>query len=167
MKKTREHSTDLLFTLALFGVLIVSALMVMVIGSHVYQATADRMDMNYTKRTSLSYISNKVKQHDTQNAVTLKDFQGVPALVLEEVEDNASYYTYIYYYDHALRELFVEDIDDFSLADGLAITELAKFDCALSSDGLLEINTTDVTGQTNQLILALRSTQSTKEVAHD
>lgn len=68
----KGHVVDFLFTLALFCVFAASALMVVVIGANVYRQTVRGMDSNYDSRTSLTYLTEKVRQNDAANAVTIR-----------------------------------------------------------------------------------------------
>lgn len=59
------HITDLLFSLGLLCLFTISSLTVLLIGAHVYKQTALDMKTNYTTRTALTYVAEKVRQHDS------------------------------------------------------------------------------------------------------
>ena len=101
----KGHVVDFLFTLALFCVFAASALMVVVIGANVYRQTVRGMDSNYDSRTSLTYLTEKVRQNDAANAVTIRSVGDSPALVLSQQAGERIYETWIYVYDGYLREL--------------------------------------------------------------
>lgn len=63
-QKQSGHVVDFLFTLSLFGVFTICALIVAAIGVQVYQNTVSNMENNYTVRTSLTYVAEKIRQHD-------------------------------------------------------------------------------------------------------
>lgn len=86
----KGHVVDFLFTLALFCVFAASALMVVVIGANVYRQTVRGMDSNYDSRTSLTYLTEKVRQNDAANAVTIRSVGDSPALVLSQQAGSGS-----------------------------------------------------------------------------
>ena len=71
-RQRQNHFIDVLFTLGLLCVFAASALAVVLIGAHVYQSTAADMDANYTTRTSLSYVAEKVRQHNESGSISLE-----------------------------------------------------------------------------------------------
>ena len=92
----KGHVVDFLFTLALFCVFAASALMVVVIGANVYRQTVRGMDSNYDSRTSLTYLTEKVRQNDAANAVTIRSVGDSPALVLSQ---QAGERTFLHFFD--------------------------------------------------------------------
>ena len=80
----KGHVVDFLFTLALFCVFAASALMVVIIGANVYRQTVDRMNGNYDSRTSLTYLTEKIRQNDAADAVKISSVGESPALVLSQ-----------------------------------------------------------------------------------
>ena len=77
------HMVDFLFTIALFCAFAATSLIVVIIGANVYQGTVRGMNENYALRTSLSYVSQKVRQNDGAGEIHIGTLDGVPALVLE------------------------------------------------------------------------------------
>ncbi|MEG1774341.1 MAG: DUF4860 domain-containing protein, partial [Oscillospiraceae bacterium] len=104
--RPKSHAMDLLFTLALFAVFAATLLMVVTIGADVYKRIADSMEKNFDLRTSLSYVAEKIRQNDTQDAVSIGTLGEGQALILEQSIGGTAYRTYIYYEDGALREIF-------------------------------------------------------------
>ena len=102
----QTHATDLLFSLGLLCLFTISALTVLLIGAHVYKQTALDMKTNYTTRTALTYVAEKIRQHDSADSISLGTIEDVPALELAESIDGISYITYIYEDENALKELF-------------------------------------------------------------
>ena len=56
-KPRQNHMVDFLFPVALLFVFALSALTVILLATRVYQTTTENSSLNYTARTSLSYIS--------------------------------------------------------------------------------------------------------------
>ena len=64
---------DFLFPVALFFVFALSALTVILLAARIYQSTTESSSLNYTARTSLSYINEKIHQNDCDGAVYLDE----------------------------------------------------------------------------------------------
>ena len=80
----RKHMIDYLFPIALFFVFALSALTVLLLAARIYQSTTENSSLNYTSRTSLSYISEKIHQNDMDGKVTIGSFDGCDALIMEQ-----------------------------------------------------------------------------------
>lgn len=78
LKNARKHSTDILFVLLLFLVFTSSALAVILLGAKVYQNTASRMESNYTVRTALAYVTEKIRHADESGAISPANWTGFP-----------------------------------------------------------------------------------------
>ena len=64
--RTRQkHIIDFIFPVALFFVFALCALTVLLLSARIYQSTTDSSSRNYTARTGLSYVSEKIHQNDT------------------------------------------------------------------------------------------------------
>ena len=79
--KTR-HMVDILFVLALFAVFALSALLLVTFGSKIYQNTVTSMNDNYTLRNSYSYVTEKIRQSDTENALSIGSIKDESAIVI-------------------------------------------------------------------------------------
>lgn len=158
-----RHIVDVLFVLALFGVFAASALMLVTLGANIYKHTVASMNGSFTERTAYSYITEKIRQNDTFDAVTVGELDGVPALVLTERMDEQEYCTYLYYYDGHLKELYIRK-DTFAgtdiLSAGQNIIALSSFSVEESADGLIKLILDTGTGSPLTLYAALRSDYS-------
>ena len=110
--KTR-HMVDILFVLALFAVFALSALLLVMFGSKIYQNTVTGMNENYTLRNSYSYITEKIRQSDTENSVQIGLIQDASAIVITTETNQTLYETYLYYYD-GYEELINGDVSTAS-----------------------------------------------------
>lgn len=149
----KKHSTDLLFILALFCVFVASALMVVLIGANSYRSTTSHMQDAYTSRTALLYVCEKVRQNDAEGAVALGTIGDQTALTLTREYDGKNYVTYIYEYNHQLKELFVAEGLSVSPEQGQTILEVEQFEME-ESEGLYRFTTYDQNGR--QLNLSIR-----------
>lgn len=147
MNRQKHFVVDILFVLALFGVFTVSALILVTIGAKVYQRTVNDMSSNYETRTSVAYISEKLRQHDSaltseaglENSVCLSDLAGCPSLLLKQQTAGRTYFTYLYFYEGHLKELLIDSntqLGDSAPAAGQNIMELSDFSIEQPKDNL-------------------------------
>lgn len=153
----RSTKIDSVFVIALFTMFAVTAFLLILIGAKQYQHTADTMDANYESRTISSYLTEKIRQNDSQGKVRITEIEGVHALALETIENDVTYITYIYYYDNALREIVVNAQSVFSLGSGQEIIKTGGFTAELVKDNLIKITVTTTEGQKETLFLPLHS----------
>lgn len=157
-KYGHRHMIDIIFTLALFCVFAASALLVVLIGANVYQNTTSLMDQNFDTRTSLTYVSTKIRQNDTAGGVSIGELGGVKALVLTQEIDGESYNTWIYHYDGALWEIFAAKDSAAAPADGQKIMDVASFDMEAVAPASLKFMSKDSLGRDISLVISPRST---------
>ena len=139
LKNARKHSTDILFVLLLFLVFTSSALAVILLGAKVYQNTASRMESNYTVRTALAYVTEKIRHADESGAISPGELDGLPALILSQEIEGTSYRTYLYFQDGAFKELTPEQ--------GTVIVSLAGFSIEKTEDGFYSVRAEDANGE--------------------
>lgn len=159
MKNSRTYSVDTVFVLVLFCVFAATILFVLMSGANVYKDTATLMQARYEERTCLSYISAKIKHYDDEGSVYLTDFNGTPALALEEEIDGAEYNTLIYFYDGHVKELFCEKNAEFSIDSGIDIIEAQDLRLAMvdKESGLIKIKCTGKSGGSSTMIIGTMS----------
>lgn len=126
--KTKKHSMDSLFTFLLLLVFALFTLMLAAMGSSIYRNGIKHLNENYTSRTAIAYLSEKVRQHDAAGDIFLTEVEEIPAIGFRDVIENDSFITYVYYYDGALRELFVREDNQPLAAIGSSIVELEAFE---------------------------------------
>lgn len=124
MHRRRDSATDFLFTLTLFCVFAVSSLLVVLIGVRVYRNTVESMTQNYSSRTAVAYLQEKLRENDETDAIALETRQGVSVLSLTRTLEGERYTTSIYWMDGALREMFAKQNAEIDLAAGQAIAEI-------------------------------------------
>lgn len=153
----RRPVADVLFVLILFLIFTLSALTVILVGARVYESTASRMDDNYTVRTALAYVSEKIRQSDQSDAISVTELEGTPAIVLSQDIDGVPYATYLYFYDQALHELFIKGSATPSLSAGNRIIELTDFSILKMESGLYECTAASADGETLRLLIHPKS----------
>lgn len=153
----RRHMIDFLFPVALFFVFALSALSLILLAAGIYRSTTENSSLQYTARTGLAYIGEKICQNDENGAVYLGSLDGYEALVLEQRYEEESYYTYIYAYGQELKELFIKDGVATAAENGKTILEVHDFSMAQISDQLFRFACTDAEGRTSSVLIGIRS----------
>jgi hypothetical protein len=143
-----SRKIDTVFVLALITLFAATSFLLVLIGAKQYRFVTDVMNENYESRTTSSYLAEKIRQHDTKDAITVSNLEGVPSLKLTTCEEDICYITYIYFYDGALCELVVTDNSVFTLASGQKIIEVQDFHPKFINDSLLCTEITNTRGET-------------------
>lgn len=151
-----KHYMDGLLILLLFGVFAVSVLSVLLSGAGVYRRLTERDDLSYDRRTAVQYVATRVRQADRQGAVSVRTFEGCPALILSEEIEGEVYETRIYHYDGYIRELFVSADGAFLPEDGEKVLPAGSFLVYWEEPGL-QIRLLTEDGCWQELRLSLRS----------
>jgi len=126
MNGKNAHSINTVFVLLVFCLFAVSSLFLVLIGANVYRSIVDKMDANNEMRSSLSYVSNKVRSADSRD-VSVESLGGQETLVIASEFNSEKYNTYIYQYNGYLMELFTKADNDFKAGDGDKITPVTTF----------------------------------------
>lgn len=145
---------NLLFTMVLFLLFVLCALFTVLFGSRVYENIGSRGEKEDVGKIPLHYIANKIRQGDRINSINVIEKEGIPVLELVQKEGEISYYTWIYYRDGSVRELFTREGTGLGLEDGLEITSCSGL--SISKKGrLIELETLGEGG--GKLTLSVRS----------
>lgn len=156
--RTRQtHMIDFLFPVALLFVFAVSALTVILLAADIYRSTTAHSSLNYTARTSLSYISEKIHQNDTGGQVSIGIYDGCDALILEQEYNQTAYRTYIYVYENELKELFAKKDTEFPASTGKTILAVEDFSMDTVKNGVFRFSCTDADGQTASTVVGVHS----------
>lgn len=164
MKQHKNFIVDILFVLALFGVFTFSALMLITIGAEVYRHTVNDMSDNYEIRTSISYVTEKIRQNDLScgsDNVSISEFSGRNALTLSQDVDGEIFYTHLYLHDGYLKELFTRSeayLGEGVLSAGQNIMELSAFYPEWISDNLIAIHFTFPDNESHTIFVSTHST---------
>jgi hypothetical protein len=149
----RQHSYDWLFSFLLLMMFAGSALILILLGSHIYQNGVTHLDENYTVRTAVAYVSEKVRQNDVSGDISLQELEGIPALQLTENIDDNTYFTYIYFWNGALRELFLGADTTPSLTMGSTVVELTDFTITIPEEGFFRVTAVSDSGRSLSVLL--------------
>ncbi|MCR4807043.1 MAG: DUF4860 domain-containing protein [Lachnospiraceae bacterium] len=154
----RDRSiVDIIFMITVFGVFMLSALFVVLFGARVYKRTAHDMSVNFSSRTSLAYVTEKLHQHDRKNGVSIMEDEDGPVLKLSQFINGDEYCTYLYEYKGSLKELTVRGDVDIVKSAGKDILKLNSFDTTRVSDSLYRFNIEDDEGNKTEFYVSLYS----------
>ncbi len=158
-KQEKHFIVDVLFVLALFVVFTFSALMLVTIGAEVYRHTVDDMDSNYETRTSIAYLTEKIRQNDNAAAnICISTLAEQPVLTFSQYINEETYCTYLYMHEGYLKELFIKPdsyVGDNVLAAGQNIMELKSFTVEQVSDNLLSIQITTTNNEFHEIFISI------------
>lgn len=152
-----RHMVDFLFVLSLFCVFTITAFVVVIIGANVYRSTVNHMESTYSTRTALSYVTEKIRQHDEKGQISFTELDGYPALLLMDTTDGIDYTTYIYSDGSRLLEFTVSDGTSVNSKMGQEIIAVEDFSFTKESDGFLRLSARDTDGNILSMYLHLRN----------
>ncbi|MCD8395609.1 MAG: DUF4860 domain-containing protein [Lachnospiraceae bacterium] len=151
--RQKQHSTSSLFTFLLLLVFALFALLLAGTGAVVYQNSMASLDENYTSRTAIAYVSEKVRQYDSEGQISFSSVEDIPALALHSAADaSADTVTYIYFYDGSLCELYVREETVPTAAMGTAMIELSDFTIE-QEQNLLRVTAISTEGEEMSLLI--------------
>ncbi|WP_343209938.1 DUF4860 domain-containing protein [Anaerolentibacter hominis] len=156
---SKHRSIEWLAALLLFFVFVISSLLLVIAGTRVYRQTVSNMNSNYTLRTAAAYVTEKIRQNDTADGVSLGTSEHIPVLMLEESIDGTDYITYLYQYDGVIKELFIGKEQPFAPENGQDIMEVSLFRIQAVSDGLYRIHIEAEDGEITEQLVSVRSVQ--------
>lgn len=146
----RQRSTiQIIFPILLFCVFAVSAILVVTLGARVYSSTVKSSEKNYSARTSLSYITEKIHQNDSSGVISVSQ----DTLVLSR--DN--YSTSIYVYEGNLCELTAEKGADLPPDSGTILMPLKELSIERVNRHLLSITCTEEDGTARRALVSVHS----------
>ncbi|MDR1421930.1 MAG: DUF4860 domain-containing protein [Coriobacteriales bacterium] len=156
----RRHQADVFVVLALFSVYAALALLLCAFGAGIYREASNIMQANYDQRTSSLYVAEKVRQSDSNGAITVRQLDGADALVLIDQTSGQFYETWIYVHDGMLCEALILSGADVNYQLGQTIMPLESMRATQSSQGvgsLLELEFTLPDGSLSSIALSLKS----------
>ena len=131
------------------------------------------MSSNYETRTSVSYVTEKLRQHDIaltsdsdgESGVCLSELAGYPALLFKQENSGKEYFTYLYFYEGHLKELLIDSntqLGNSAPAAGQNIMELSDFTIEQPKDNLFCVTLVLPEGDSYQFYISSHcSSQST------
>ena len=143
----------LVFSVCIMGVLLSSA--------EAYQRLNERNRVSGDQRTSMMFVSTKVRQYDSAGVIGLDEVGGHDALKLTEEDDGDELMTLLYCHDGWLCELYTFAGVEPDAEDGEQIIEIKDMQLEMT-DGLLHIVMTEPDGTVLEQRMLLRSGEGIK-----
>ena len=150
----KKHAVNMMFTILLLGLFALTSIFVAMMGVKVYANSADKMHANFDTRTSIVYLSEKIRTCAGDD-FDVRELDGSTALVLsEEVEGNI-YESWIFVSDDQLCEATIIKGDTIIPGAAQHIMPLKSFDAQRTSDGI-ELTAVTMEGDRNTTFICGR-----------
>lgn len=162
----KKHSIDVLFMFVLFAIFAILSVLIIFIGSGVYSRISENKEINEQTRTTLSYITNKVRETDGNGNVYLMEKDGNQVLVLRHEYEDYSVDTWVYEYNSKLMEMTVDSGDEFELKYGDVLLDTNDVKFYIDEEKhLLNVSVFDKNAEESKVSIYLGS--NVKEVRHE
>ena len=155
--KREKSIIDTIFVFMIFGILMLCALFVVLFGAKIYKKTAHDMDVNFNSRTALSYVTEKVHQHDRKGCVEVTITDGQPVLRLRQYVNDDEYCTYLYSDDGYLKELTAKGEVGLIKSAGVNILKISEYRADRLSDSLYRFNIRDEYNNNTEFYVSIYS----------
>ncbi|MCR4902476.1 MAG: DUF4860 domain-containing protein [Butyrivibrio sp.] len=154
----KHHIIDTLFVILLLFMFAFCVVTLISLGASVYQRNVDTMSDNFNDRTTFAYISEKIRQSDTNGGISMGDFENIPAIVLEQEINQVSYTTYLYQYEGFLCELMKKtSVEGISPAGGQQIIEINDLKIEQLNKKILKISVTGINDEVTTFYVSSHS----------
>ena len=139
-EKNNRHIVDILFVIALFGIFVLSAVFLISIGANIYSKTMSNMNSNFNSRTAVAYITEKVRQSDSTDSISIGSFDGNNAIIISSTINGKEYTTYIYEFGGKLMELMVRSDLTLTPSAGQKLLDVNEFTITSVNPNLAHIS---------------------------
>ena len=153
----KRLSFELLLVLIVFSIFAVGALFLCAVGANTYRDTTAVMQQNYDYRTGVMYLAEKTRQSDVAGSISIRQLDGVDALVLVEQQTGRGYETWIFVYNNNLCEQLIASGAEVKLSLAQVIMPMESMELILDRTGLLTINLVTPDGLRSSITLSLKS----------
>ncbi|MCL1866778.1 MAG: DUF4860 domain-containing protein [Oscillospiraceae bacterium] len=133
--KNNHRSLNFAVSMTLFTVFALFMTLVLLMGASSFRNVADGAQSRYNERTSLFYISQKVRGFDRADSVKVADIGGVRTLILVNDFRNI----YIYEKDGYICELYSLHGESPDLRVGTPILPVTSLEFESESESLIKI----------------------------
>lgn len=153
-----QRSISSLAALLMLLVFAVALLAVLLHGAGVYERLTLRDRHSYDSRTCVQYLTTKLRQAESPDAVTLSQFGDGDSLTITETINGTAFCTQVYCCDGYLRELFTAANAGLAPEAGEKVLPAHALQIT-AEDALLFITVVDGNGITSELTVCLRGTE--------
>ena len=159
VKEKHKIRVDTAGVFMLGAVFLFLSIGLVMMGGSVYRSVIKGSGENDQIRTTFSYLANQIRRADANGGVEVGQWSGQEALLLNQDFGGWTYITYLYYYDGALRELFVEKGTELDVDAGLPIVWLDGVGFTADERGLITITASFGDGRSESMLFSTRTTQ--------
>ncbi len=145
-----KTTLGIIFVLFLFSLYTFSAMFLTITGGDVYKSNIVTSDTNYNMRTSTLYLTEKIRQNQIVDGVSVSAFNSEDALVLTQRIAGYVFETWVYIEDGYLCETLIQSGAEIFPGTGQKIMPLQNLELSIDdSINLIDITATDITGNTH------------------
>ncbi len=155
--RLNAYTSETLLMLAILLLFVSTSFIVVKLGADVYAEIVQDMESHFERSTPLLYIATKVRQNDQEGQIELAQKEGQNVLVLMEDVGGTWYETWIYSYEGALYEAFIEKGTTIKLSDGMRIMEIHDLKIQQLDSQMINVRVKDKEGKDLEMSLCLRS----------
>ena len=139
MKISRGQRADTVLVLIIFLIFAMSVLLVLTLSAGIYGNMTDISKDGFEERTALAYIWTMAKSHDMGGSVSVGEFHGISALIIDEEFGRVGYRTRIYVYEGRLHVLFSEAELEFEPHDGVPVYDAPDLSFEQIGHGIIKV----------------------------
>ena len=149
-RKSQSHSIDIMFVLLVFAAFVLTAVMLISMGTGEYRRIVARMQDNNDLRITTAYITQKIRQGKDEGAIQVRDFHGISSICIASEIGSTPCYTFLYVYEGKLMELLTPVVyeDDVIPASGQPLFDMESLSFAEAAEGALLIDGVTSEGET-------------------
>ena len=151
----KKHSVNMMFTILLLGIFALTAIFVAVMGAKVYANSAEKLSANFDTRTSIVYLSEKIRTNPDDN-YDVREVDGNTALVLTEEANGFIIESWMFVSNERLCEATIIQGDTVLPGVAQQLLPLKSLDARLI-DGGIEITVVTLAGDTNSTFISGRT----------
>ena len=157
IKEKQGFRVDSVGVFLLGAVFLFLSIGLVLLGGSVYSHIIAGSARNDDARTTFSYLANQVRRADSGAGVEIGYLGEQQALLLNHDYAGWAFVTYLYYYDGALRELFVEKGYELEPEAGLPIVWLEDIRFSIDGAGLITAKAFFSDNREEQMLLSTRT----------
>ena len=153
--RTEKHSVDLVFILLLFAGFLLTAVLLVTMGTREYRGIVETMQENSSLRTPHAYLMQAVHQGKEEDAIHVEEINGVRTLAIRREIAGRPYIMRIYAYKDSLREMLTPEGNyDFTLAAGTMILPIRDLELEETEGGAIIARITGETGRIDHCVIS-------------
>ena len=148
---------DFLFPITLFFIFFCSSVILLLFSANVYESVVEDSNKNFDTGTSLAYVTEKIRQNDSDGNIKISKFDGFEALEIKEMHNDKTYITYIYEMNGVLKEIFLQEGVPANAKAGTTIMNIKDFSMKDKGNGLFEFTATSHDGTAQSVLIGINS----------